>query len=425
MTARPDLQNRFMLALGWLVTGSLLLIPLAVTPGLIDRYRVIKESLARAEGILGAFVVVAALACAGSHRLREMLRERAVVAVVAAGVFWAILTTVVSTHRTHSLDALATVLGSLLVFAIAWYAAPRISLSALALLIVPVLLNTLLVALQRHGIYQPFESSPLMPRHLRATGLIGNPNIVGSYMTLVTIVFAAAALHTAGMRRWVYALGTVCALAGVMVSETRTAVIALGAGLLLLAIGRSVRRALAVAAAVVAALLLAIMLEVRVVMEVVTLPQVVASRGLDAASSGRITPFLSGVEMARDRPLLGLGPGTYGYHYMAYKIRTSEKYRLTSVVNMNFGEAHNDHVQLLAETGAPGYLLFLAAVLVLVVTVRRPPEETERSNVARGIVVPLAGTLLVLCLAQFPLFVPITRHFVVTMAGLLAGWSRT
>ena len=411
-------------ALGWVATLSLPLIGLAVTPGLIDRYRVIKESLSRAEGIIGLFLIVIAVSYAGSERLREMLRERAVAAVLAAGVFWAVLTTLLSTHHGHSIDALATFLGCVLVFVFVWYAAPKISLLILDLLVPVVLINTTLAAMQEYMFYQPFDSHPDMPRHLQATGLIGNPNIVGSYMVLATIIFAAAAIHVHGWRKWLYIVGALGATTGVLVSETRTAVIALVAGLLLLAIGRSIKRALAIGAALVVLFVTAYALRVKVVREVLELPRVVRIAGIEKVSSGRITPILTALEMTRDRPLTGMGPGTYPYHYMPYKVRTTENYRFRSIVNMNFGEAHNDHVQLLAETGIPGYLLFLAAVLILVRAVRRTSSDDPRALVARRMIVPLAGTLLILCLAQFPLYVPITRHLMVTMAGLLIGWSR-
>jgi O-antigen ligase len=425
MAARPESQDRPLLALGWLVTAFVLIVPLAVTPGLIDRYRVVKESLVRLEGILGALVIVAAAALAGTGRLREMLRERAVVAVTAAGVAWATLTTLLSTHRGHSADSLATFFGCVLVFAAAWYAAPRISLAVLDLLVPAVLVNAVLAAMQEYGIYQPFYSNPLMPRHLTATGLIGNPNIVGSFMTLATVVFAGAATRVHGWRRWLYAFGAVCGAAGALVSETRTAVIALVGGLLLLAIGTSVRRALVLAAAALSAFAISVAVEVPVMMEVLALPQAVATRSLDAVSSGRVAPLTAGLEMLLDHPITGTGPGTYAHHFMPYKVRASSKYGVPGIVNMNFGEAHNDHVQLLAETGVPGYLLFLGTVFVLVRAVRRSPEGSPRSDIARGLIVPLAGTLLVLCLAQFPLYVPVTRHLIVTLAGLLIGWSRT
>ena len=424
MTAPSRSEDRYLRALGSLATAFLLAVPLAVTPALIDRYRVVKESLARAEGILGAVILVLAAAFAGSERLRALVRERAVAAIVAAGVVWAVVTTLLSTHRGHSAGALVTFAGCVLVFVTAWYAAPRMSLAALDVLVPAVLINGALAAAQEYQIFQPFESSPLMPRHLTATGLIGNPNIVGTYMTLAAVIFASAATRVRGWRRWLYGFGAVCASVSVIVSETRTAVIALLGGLVLMAIGRSVKRALAVAGAVVLVLVVSVVIRVPVVLELLELPRQIATGGLDDATSGRVTPFVTALAMFRDRPLAGVGPGAFHYQYMPYKVRVTEQYGLRSTVNMNFGEAHNDHLQLLAETGLPGYALFLAFVVVLVLAVRRADDGDVRAGVAKAMIVPLAGTLLVLCLAQFPLYVPVTRHLLVTMAGLLLGWSR-
>lgn len=137
-------------------------------------------------------------------------------------------------------------------------------------------------------------------------------------------------------------------------------------------------------------------------------------------------PILAALEMARDRPLTGLGPGTFKYHYMPYKVRAAGKHPhvVRHAMSENFGEVHNDHVQLIAETGVVGYLLFLATVAVLIRRIRTAESPETRPQIARAMIVPLAGTLLTLCLAQFPLYVPIVRHLIVTMAGLLTGWSR-
>jgi O-antigen ligase len=426
MEARPRREDRIMAALGWLTVVLLVAVPLAVTPGLIDRYRVIKESLSRAHGILAGLGLVVALAFAGTTRFREMLRERAVVAVAGCGVLWAIVTTVVSTHRAYSMESLITFLTGVLVFASAWYAAPRIPLLALDLLVPVVLLNTLLVTLQEYGIYQPFHSDPGVGPHVRSTALLGNPNIVGSSMVLMAVIFAAAAVRSGGARRAWQAFGALTAAAGVLVSQTRTAMIALVAGVILLAIGRSVKRAVIVVAAAAALLGIATALRMPAITKLLALPQAIAARGVVYATSGRVLSALVALEMIRDHPVTGLGLGTFKAQYMPYAVPVIDGRQLPpGIVSVNFGEAHNDHLQLIAETGFPGYLLFLALVVVLVSRIRATPGRDPREQVARGLIVPLAGTLLVLCLAQFPLYVPITRHLLVTMAGLLMGWSRT
>jgi len=416
-----------MTALGWLATVALALVPLAVNPDLLDRYRILKEALVRTEGILGGLLLVAAAALAGTRRFREMLRERPVVFVTAAAVFWAVVTTLFSTHRAHSVDSLVTMLTSTLVFAAAWYAAPRISLIILDLLVPVAIANVVLVTLQEYGLWQPFYFDPILPRHMTASGLIDNPNVVGSYMTLLTVIFAAAAMRVRGWRRWLYILGAIVAAAGVLVSQTRTAFIALIAGLLLLAVGRSVKRVVAVVTAVAILFGIGVLLKNPAVMSVLALPQRLRTESIEVVTSGRAAPVAAALQMLRDHPLTGVGPGAFKYHFMPYKVRVVDRFpsALRGTTGTNFGEVHNDHAQLLAETGLPGYLLFLGAIVVIVRTVReRQTAGDPRASLARGLAVPLAGTLLVLCLAQFPLYVAVTRQLLVTMAGLLIGWSR-
>lgn len=415
-----------MIALGWLATVALALVPLAVNPDLIDRYRVLKESLVRAEGIIGGVLLVAALAFCGTDRFREMLRERAVVCVVVAATLWAVVTTLLSTHRAHSMESLVTLLTCVLVFITAWYAARRVSLVVLDLCVPVTCVNVALVALQEYGIYQPFYFDDEMSEHMTATGLIDNPNIVGTYMTLVALVFAAAALRLPGWRRWLYGFGALVAIGGVAVSLTRTALIALVIGLLLLAVGRSLKRAAFVVAAVALLLGAGVYVGNPTLMRVLSLPRLARTESLEIVTSGRAAPIAAALQMFRDQPITGVGPGAFKFHFMEYKVRVVQSLpvMLRGTTGTNFGEAHNDHVQLLAETGLPGYLLFLASVTVVVRAVRRGTRGDARQRFARDAIVPLAGALLVLCLAQFPLYVAITRHFLVTMAGLMIGWSR-
>ena len=425
MVARPHARS-YPAAAGWLATITVLLVPLAVLPDLLDRFHVIKEAVVRAEAILGAFILAAALAFGETARFREMLRERAILAIVAVGVLWTALSTLLSTNRPVSVDSLVSVVASALVFLVVWYAGPRISLLILDLLVPAVLINTVLVYLQEHAIYDPFVTDDVtVTQHLKATGLIGNPNTVGTYTALAAVIFATAALRVRGVRRWLYAASAVGATAGVVISETRTAVIALPVGVVLLAIGGSWKRAVAVVAAVAVLFGAGVAARVPVIMNVLELPRMAATGTLETASSGRVAPALAAVEMFRDRPVTGVGPGAFRSEFMEYKMLVMERYpalvRGTSPTM--FGDVHNDHLQLLAETGLPGYALFLAFIVAVALAARRAEGDDARTRVARALAVPLAGAFLVLCLAQFPLHLAVTRHLLITAAGLIAGWS--
>ncbi len=414
-----------MSGLAALAVVSVAVIPLAVTPDAIDRFRVLKEALARTTGILGALGIVAAVAFCGTERLRALLRRRAILAIVAAASVWMIVTTVTSTNRAYSADSLVTFITSVFFFAAVWYAAPRIGFAICDVLVPVVAVNAALVTLQEYGRWQPFRMDPADPRHLGATGLIDNPNVVGSYMTLAAVILTIAAISVRGARRWLYAFGVLCATGGTLVSGTRSALVAFGAGLVLIAIGGSAKRA--VAAVLAGALLFGagVALHVPVVTRLLSLPDLAKQQGWEVASSGRVAPLLAGLEMLRDHPVTGVGPGTFKTHYMAYKLDLLEHRGslLRGTTGTMFGEVHNDHVQILAETGVVGYALFLAAIAILALAVRRAPATDARARFVRRLALPLAGTLLVLALAQFPLYVPVTRHLLVAFAGLVAGWS--
>ena len=413
-------------ALAWLVIAGVVLVPLAFVYDSLDRFHVIKESITRAEALVGLLLLVAAAAFGSTDRLRAMLGERMVVAVVAAGVAWAVITTALSTHRLLSIESLVTVLTSALVFLIAWHAAPRVSLVVLLLLVPVVLVNVVVQSLQEYGIYQPFRGGEDLPLHLRAVALIGNPNVVGTYMALVAILLAAAATAVQGWRRWLCAFGGLVASAGVIVSGTRTAVIALVVGLVVLALHLSLKYALVTAVALVVLFGIAAAQNVAVVERILELPKRFRAEGLETVTSGRGTPALAAWLMFRDHPLSGVGPGAFRYHYMDYQIRAraAAPELLRGHWFTNYGEAHNDHLQILAEGGLLGYVLFLAGVFVVIRQTRRSDADDARAAVARRVAIPAAATFLVLCLAQFPLYIAVSRHLLVTMAGLLVGWSR-
>jgi O-antigen ligase len=141
-------------------------------------------------------------------------------------------------------------------------------------------------------------------------------------------------------------------------------------------------------------------------------------------------PFLCAIEMIRARPLMGMGPGCFKYHFMLTRLTLEKRYppAWTRGWPMNFGETHNDHLQVAAETGLPGYALLLAAVLLLAIPARRrdgaEAYRAERTIVGRAIRAPLAATFFVLALAQFPLQVAAPRLMFLTLGALAISWDR-
>ena len=412
----------------YVTVAGLLVLAFIFTPG-IEMFRTAKEAAMRAQAILSLFLLAVAIAYGGGERLRELLRERAVLALLGGAVAWTAITTLTSGHRTLSIDSLVTVICSVVLFVAAWYVAPKIPLPALLILVPAVVVNTLLAALQEYGIWNPFTfaHTDVQLQHLASSALIGNPNDVGGYLALCTVVLLTATGFLRGRLRWVCAFGGAVALIGVFVSQTRTAAIALAATMIFVALRRSWKVALAVAGVLVVLLLLATKVNLPVLSRLAMLPSYIAQGHWDVVFSDRLPAFATAYAMFRDHPLLGVGPGAYKYFYLSYRGHLTETYRedIMRGAPVNFAEAHNDHLQLLAETGVPGYALFLAACVILGLRARHPQEsEDERPRFASRLALPLVVTVAVLALAFFPLQIAVTQHLLVTMAALIISWSR-
>ncbi len=410
--------------------AGLVVVAFAFTPGL-EMFRTAKEAVFRTQALLMAFGVAAAVAFGGTERLRAMLRDRAIVAILAGILIWTAISTAASGNRIVSLDAFATIVCSLLLFAAVWYIAPQFPIAALLVLVPAALINAALAALQEYGIWNPFTFAyqSLLPAHLTATALIGNPNDVGGYLALCTVVLFAASQSLVGRLRALALFGGVVALAGVVVSQTRTAILALAITAVFIALRRSRKLALGVAAVLLITLVVAYFVNLGAVSRLAHLPERVAEGRWNVVLSDRLPAFTAAAAMFADHPLLGVGPGAYKFFYLSYRIRLVQKYpeSIMGSAGVNFAEVHNDHLQLLAETGVPGYALFVAACAVVAMRARRSEEATDNApaRLAARLALPLVITVATLALAFFPLQIASTRHLLITVGALIAGWSRT
>ncbi|MBB6097843.1 O-antigen ligase [Deinobacterium chartae] len=93
------------------------------------------------------------------------------------------------------------------------------------------------------------------------------------------------------------------------------------------------------------------------------------SNSVQAFLDGRLQVHRYGVEMARDHGLRGVGIGQFLYETPRYRAVRLEGDR--TVDNRLVNYAHNDTLQMLAETGVPGALLFWVLLLSPVLTRRR------------------------------------------------------
>jgi O-antigen ligase len=245
------------------------------------------------------------------------------------------------------------------------------------------------------------EAFILLGRFMRAYGTFGQPNPYAGYLGYLAPV--AASLAIAGLvegfrrRKWSYAAAGAAAgaaalaiIAGIGMSWSRGAWIALAAALVVVVGFRSRRAVLATM------ILLVIGATALGLFGAGWLPGSLAGRvseitdfvGLDPALTEitdanfsvleRIAHWQAGLAMFGDHPWLGVGIGNYAAAYPQYA--PPHWYE-------PLGHAHNIAIHLLAETGILGGLAFLAYWLALAAAAMRalPGADPARRAYALGI----------------------------------------
>jgi O-antigen ligase len=247
-----------------------------------------------------------------------------------------------------------------------------------------------------------------------------NRNHLANVLAMAALVglglFAALRRHRTGHGLLVLvASGIVTSVFGIVGTQSRGGIAALGAGALaftLLAV-RSHRAVRAIAVVGVAALL---------TIGFSLLPTGFASRfsavGTELQTSGsRPDIWAAGAALWRAFPWLGTGLGTYGDLSPATQ---------PAAVPGRVEHAHCDPLELLVETGLVGSLLLLAAALAFAVPMlRRCLAETERERalLAAGGLAALTATAVHACV-EFTLQIPANAAWTAAIAGAVVAVLR-
>jgi O-antigen ligase len=83
----------------------------------------------------------------------------------------------------------------------------------------------------------------------------------------------------------------------------------------------------------------------------------------DASNLERLNRWSCAIEMFKERPLFGFGPGTYAFEYARFQ--DPENLTIISTNFGNMGNAHSEYLGPLAETGLPGMLFIFAIVAAI------------------------------------------------------------
>jgi len=81
----------------------------------------------------------------------------------------------------------------------------------------------------------------------------------------------------------------------------------------------------------------------------------------DASNLERINRWTCAIEMFKERPVFGFGPGTFAFEYARFQ----EPENLT-IISTNFGDmgnAHSEYLSALSESGLLGFIFFVSFVI--------------------------------------------------------------
>jgi len=145
------------------------------------------------------------------------------------------------------------------------------------------------------------------------------------------------------------------------------------------------------------------------------------------SGAARTWDWWVGWEMFKAHPLTGVGLGNYKLNFVPYKaiFLSTPRGETYDFYLPRAAQAHNEYVQILAETGILGALAMAGLIVALVVSVWlrmwRNPDEGDRLDLlllACGVVV-----FLVHALVGFPLHLPASSLALVVVVGLMLSGS--
>lgn len=420
VSSRPGIVSS---ASWFIIVAALLIVPLFVGRDGKDGFRQPKDVIFIAAAIL--LVVAGALATFRRRATSQgPTRLRTVPVIALAAILWTTVTALFSANRALSASALVWVVAAA-AFAIAIDATGRARrVEAIAWCLVPAAMNAVVFLLQRFHVWNPIRFPADVPEHFRYTALVGNPDDVASFLVAPAVVAVALALSQT-KRRFVWTIAAGLLLAAVVTGQL-TAIIACVAALLVMGFMRSRRLGLILAAATVIAAVTFVAAYRPLRQRVVNVTASIKGRDYAEAFSGRVTPFLAAAKMAGRHPVLGVGPGVFRWEFFSYKLEVENSHpRLARAFAsaFNFGEVHDEYLQILAETGLLGCTLLVVALFTIARSSFRGSEQSERDALVRTLGLPLAVAVAILWVAQFPLHLSAPLLMLIYVCVLCVSWG--
>ncbi|MFY9551846.1 MAG: O-antigen ligase family protein, partial [Thermoanaerobaculia bacterium] len=225
-------------------------------------------------------------------------------------------------------------------------------------------INAAVAILESRGVYSPFALQTFGAR--QDTGAFaGNVGYLAIALALASVLALGIALTARTRALRVLALAAVGLFAaGLLVNQNLTALTSVLAGSVVLLFLRFRARAALPVAAAVAAVALALAAYAPLRQRAGELTRAVRTGNWDALVSFRGGPWAAALEMTRERPLTGFGPGTFAAEYVPHRLAAEIRLRrrfVTPLATSSYAEAHSDYLQAFSDAGLPTGAVAIAA----------------------------------------------------------------
>ena len=241
----------------------------------------------------------------------------------------------------------------------------------------------------------------------RVVGPIGDANDLAFF--LVAAVPFALVLRGRSSRPWIYDIALVVILAAILGTLSRGALVGLAAMLLVAVVARVIQ--LRTAALVLVSIVTAAAILVGAFPDLIRVSLARKAAVADQNVDERFDLWTAAGEMARESPVFGQGPGSFGLFHQDYLDR------LPVDVTHRLDVAHNTYLEVLAELGFLGLITFL---VMIVIAASGAWMQWRRSGdrLAGGVFVALVGTAVTATFVTEQYFLPL--WLMAAMAGALA-----
>jgi len=179
---------------------------------------------------------------------------------------------------------------------------------------------------------------------------------------------------------------------GILLSFSRASwlSVAVAVGVFVLIILKTPRRAIIAGALVLAGLLFTFQTQIQFALErnpyqssgnIAEHVRSIANISTDPSNMERINRWRAALELYKERPVVGWGPGTYQFVYAPFQ--RSQDFTVITTHFGTMGNAHSEYLGPLAESGLPGMVLFIGLAVFTLNTgwrlsIRAPSKEIRQ-----------------------------------------------